>query len=63
MFVLNIETTNAAFVPDRKDEVSRILTKLTEALNGISDEGPLHDTNGNRVGSWSFTTSEVEDWT
>lgn len=65
-FQLTIECDNEAFHGERDDgtedtfsrdaEVAVILRRLATRLESEPSEGgPLHDSNGNRVGSYSFT--------
>lgn len=64
MFTVTMTTDGAAF-DDPQAEIGRILAKLTGTVNdsaadwsalvapfGVS--GPLHDANGNRVGTWAY---------
>lgn len=56
--MLEIESENAAF-DDANEELARILTNLADDLRCYSDHelsGMLKDINGNRVGSFMFTT-------
>lgn len=53
---IEIDTSNAAFEPDPKQEVARVLNGLAAALlGGAADytlRGRLVDVNGNQIGSW-----------
>lgn len=61
-FKLSIECDNAAFNPRDSDnepedatvEVASILRHCAEHLDNGRTNGALYDTNGNRVGSYSF---------
>jgi hypothetical protein len=60
MFKLEIETGNEAFAEDPGAELARMLRVLAGRLAiGLhtSDKGTLRDSNGNRVGSWSYEES------
>jgi hypothetical protein len=50
-------TDNAAFSEDRGAEIARILRSLANVLecaDNSSDEGTVHDINGNTVGKWNL---------
>ena len=53
---IRINCDNAAFAEDPTMEVARILRELADRLTHASpdDDYPLHDLNGNRVGSAEF---------
>ena len=55
-FKLEIKCDNAAFEPDARREISRILSRAASHLENPIDEntGILRDINGNRVGQWSL---------
>ncbi|GAA2321631.1 hypothetical protein GCM10010149_88360 [Nonomuraea roseoviolacea subsp. roseoviolacea] len=58
MFKLEFKTSNAAF-DDENDgnaqaEIKDILTDLAAKVYDGYTEGVIKDTNGNRIGSWSF---------
>ena len=61
MLKVRIETKNAAFEGDLKGEVIRCLNSVIENITHPSYagdhiiEGPIHDTNGNPVGSFKLT--------
>lgn len=40
------------------DEVSRILRKLADQVDGGETGGVIHDVNGNRVGNWYLEIDE-----
>lgn len=57
MFVLKMETENAAFTNGGSPhfEVARILRELAARLERVKPtEGTLRDDNGNKVGDWSL---------
>jgi len=54
-FELTIDCDNAAFEDDATPEVVRILMAVIKKLeSGQRDQIPIHDYNGNRVGSAGF---------
>ena len=61
---IDLESGNAAFEDTGHDEanmeIARILHKLAERIAdcGSWDDGGLYDINGNKVGSFKFTTKE-----
>ena len=55
-FVMDIRTDNAAFADDAAPEVARILRDIASRLESGSTGAPVHDINGNRVGSWRLET-------
>lgn len=60
MFVLKLETENAAFGDGNKtSEIARILRTLAEVFRWHADDldafGKVYDINGAAVGSWEFT--------
>lgn len=63
MFKAEFSTGNAAFDDAPASEAGRILREIArkieqgESLGG----GPIHDTNGNRIGQWTFEPSEPEE--
>jgi len=54
--IVELDLDNAAF--DADDEITRILHRLGDTLDGISlgvkYQGTLLDVNGNTVGAWSI---------
>jgi hypothetical protein len=66
MFKLEIETDNSAFADDAGAELARILravagTAERHLIRGLQPTGAtLHDSNGNRVGSWSYVEESSE---
>jgi hypothetical protein len=60
IFHLAIDADNAAFDPDPRFEIARLLRQLAgrlETMESFSER--LHDINGNHTGTWRFA-SEVE---
>ncbi|MBA7574933.1 hypothetical protein ES695_06150 [Candidatus Atribacteria bacterium 1244-E10-H5-B2] len=61
MLRIKIETKNAAFDGNLKDEVARCLKDVIEKITSPSYAGdshiefPIHDVNGNNVGSFKLT--------
>jgi hypothetical protein len=66
MFKVVIETDSAAFDYDAAGEVARILRRLADGkLDELgpgrprkTDSGSLRDSNGNRVGAWTWEGGE-----
>ena len=57
MFKLTINTDNAAFNEyerDRNTETARILRVAAEVVSQGGTEGTVFDSNGNKVGKFSF---------
>jgi hypothetical protein len=55
-FKIEIDCGNAAFEDDATGEVARILRSLADRLErGMAASFPLHDFNGNKVGTAGFT--------
>jgi hypothetical protein len=58
MFVLKIDTDNAAFSENRVGEIARILRVCAEHVHRQANDrhasGDLFDINGNRVAHWEF---------
>jgi hypothetical protein len=61
MIKIEFKTDNAAFDDMPGLEVARILRALAAKLESATGatNGPIHDTNGNRVGAYSFEPSEA----
>lgn len=58
-FRMEFDCDNAAFEgEERADETSRILRTIMGKVGAGQTEGPCIDTNGNKVGSWAFTSDE-----
>lgn len=56
-FKLTIETDNAAFQDGEPAfEVARILREVADAMENGTNEGPVRDVNGNRVGTFTLDT-------
>lgn len=56
MFKLEFSTDNAAFEGDLKwMEIDTILRAVADKAGDGRTGGPIHDSNGNRVGAWSLT--------
>lgn len=60
-FTLNISSSNAAFVDDPKEEVSRILLDTLKKLEQGYLSGVCRDINGNLVGDWGLLISNDVD--
>lgn len=54
MFVLTIETGNAAFEDDPLAEVARLLAVAASLCEGGTSDGLLLDINGNAVGTFGM---------
>lgn len=57
-FTLTVNTDNAAFEPQPGQELWRILSTLGRRVVDESPAGfehPIRDTNGNTVGTWTWT--------
>lgn len=60
MFKLEFETTGAAFADEGAFEVCAVLRRIAERVQLEADggsregEGPIRDSNGNTIGSWSM---------
>jgi hypothetical protein len=58
-FKLEIDCGNAAFEGDATAEVARILRSLADRMGGaLFDCVNLHDYNGNKVGTATFTGNQ-----
>ena len=56
MLKVRIETKNAAFDNSQRDlEVCACLAGVIQKIEQGNTEGPIHDTNGNNVGSFTLT--------
>jgi hypothetical protein len=60
MIRIEIKTDNAAFRPDCRDEIVRILQDLVERFGRGPLEQPIRDINGNTVGSVSIVNCECD---
>jgi len=57
MFILSIKTDSAAFSPDPRAEVARILSEMARAITeGSWDGGSVADLNGVVTGRWSLSS-------
>lgn len=55
MFKLEFRTDNAAFEPGLEHvEVTRILQRISYAVENRMVAGAVKDTNGNTIGNWSI---------
>lgn len=54
-FTLTFDCDNAAFENDLRVESVAILAEVTERVEAGHTAGNVRDSNGNTVGSWSFT--------
>lgn len=54
MFTLTIDTDNDSFAGDTGDELTACLLRVT-AKASEGSTGNILDTNGNTVGSWTWT--------
>lgn len=54
MFKIEFETENAAFADNFNGEVERILLTIAKAVKEGRKGGFIRDTNGNKVGTWSW---------
>jgi len=57
MFKLKFSTANAAFDPDARGEIMRILRVVAQHIERGEDCGVCRDVNGNTVGKWEVTTA------
>ena len=61
MFILTINTDNAAFDGENKvEEVIRILQETSRRLAEGLNDGALLDSNGNKVGSYELSCEAVQ---
>ena len=57
MFTLKFHTDNDAFQAEDRldtDEVARVLKRVIATVRAGSIMAPIHDVNGNTIGSWSL---------
>ena len=64
MLTIQINTANAAFTDNGGAEIAKILERLTYAVpfklaDGVTS-GTILDSNGNSVGTWSFTEEDAD---
>lgn len=52
MFTLEFKLGNASFADDMREEIARILRNTAARVREGYTSGYLHDSNGNKVGSW-----------
>lgn len=55
MFILNINTDNAAFEGDASYEIVRILSDVADSVQSGYTSGICRDINGNKVGTWEVS--------
>lgn len=61
MFKLEFRTDNAAFDEGGvAAEVAAILARVARRVEAGADEGPVMDSNGNKVGQWWLTDHREE---
>lgn len=62
-FTLEIESENAAFDDGEggRAEMVRLLNVTLFNLKDGRNDMTLHDINGNKVGTWNFEPSEIEE--
>lgn len=53
-FILEIDCDNAAFEPDAKREIARILRRAASKIDDNDSYQHLRDINGNKVGKWEI---------
>lgn len=53
-FLLEIESSNDAFLHDPKEEISRILKHIAFNFDCGQEDGIIRDRNGNKVGRWEY---------
>lgn len=54
MFKVEFQTTNAAFKDGGTDELIRVLDSIKESVHNHIWNGTIRDSNGNRIGEWSW---------
>jgi hypothetical protein len=59
MFVLKIDTGNAAFEDDPNYELARILRAVADKVENGHADGRCYDINGNKVGSWAVGVVDI----
>lgn len=65
-FTMNFECDNAAFWDSNDgkefsyEEVSKVIHRVAKKVSDGYIEGPIHDTNGNRIGSWTLEVDEPD---
>src|SRR4051794_16248045 len=58
---ITFDTDNAAFTEGGADEAQRIVQAVADMIGYGYTSGPLHDGNGNTVGSWDLNLPPQED--
>lgn len=63
MFKLEFTTDNAAFSDDLAGyECGSILRQIAAMVERSGEgSGPVHDSNGNRIGQWSFSVDASQE--
>jgi hypothetical protein len=61
VFKIEFATDNAAFVEGGPDEVANVLRHVIGLVEVGYLNGPLTDSNGNRIGEWSLELPEVAE--
>ena len=51
---IKFKTDNAAFEESFSGEVARILNQIIERVEDGDDSGVIMDSNGNKIGEWSY---------
>ncbi len=60
MFIFKIETDNDAFREDDTAEIARLLREAADKLEEGQTARGVKDLNGNRVGQWEYTPSDLD---
>jgi len=55
MLTIKIKTDNQAFDDYKEEEIIRCLNDVIEQISYGSNNGNIHDTNGNNVGTFKLT--------
>lgn len=55
MLKVRIETKNAAFDIDNREEIANCLNEVIQKINRGDMDGKIYDTNGNPVGNFKLT--------
>lgn len=59
-FLLEFDTDNAAFDETPSLEVVAIMKRVTNKIAMGLRDGPIHDTNGNKIGRWELDHEEAD---
>lgn len=62
MFILELDTQNAAFDEHAGEEIARLLRQIAksmERIDGGTCEAPIYDSNGNRCGRYRYAATET----